>query len=177
MIMEGFVPLALVGLLLSIALIELIIFWFANRQQKRLKREYEEWERAENESRRRKEEQEEERIRKIKVKLMQSAWLQNVADHTLQVESPIKRIEIWKNKLLIETETFEYDSLSKYGQEEEMTAEETYLANKVLYEIICKRGCYQFRLRDQYTYCEIVDLYEGLKAGSEGTIRYSNRYK
>lgn len=149
----------LIGLMVTLSLLGGALMIGTSRRQKQIGDQLKEQEMKAKELQRKEKQQEEERINRIKDSIINSDWIYCVADYVLQAEAPVNRIEIWKNQLIVEGETFNLEPLSIFGAKEELTSEEMYHANKILYEILCRRGCLQFGLRNRFAYCEIIKIY------------------
>lgn len=156
--LESLSPYILFGLLVLLCLLGSGIMLGAARRQKQSESRLMEQRLEEQELQRKEKQQEEDRIIRLKDSIKKSAWINPTADYVLQIKDPLSRVEIWKNQLITEGEAFNLIPLSVFGEEVELTTEETYYANRVLYEILCGRGCLQFRLRDEISYCEIIKL-------------------
>lgn len=154
MCLESLTPYALMAVLCLLG--GGIMLGAAGRQKQIKSRLMEEMEAQELQ--RKEKQQEEDRIVRLKDSIINSAWVNPTADYVLQIKDSLNRVEIWKNQLITEGEAFNLVPLSVFGEETELTSEETYYANMILYEILCRRGCLKFRLRDEISYCEIVRI-------------------
>lgn len=151
-------PRVLTGLLMAIVFIELTIFVVFIRQQTRLKIQWKERERQKKKQQTRIEEIRAEQTQRLRESVINSTWIYDIADFVFQIKEPVKRIEIWKSQLIIETELYLYNPLSRFGIDKELTPEEAYQANKVLYEIIWEHGYRRLELKDMTLYCEIIKV-------------------
>lgn len=124
-----------------------------------LEREEEDWHAKAERLEREKKETKQKEWEQMKELFLSEDWIRTVLDFICSEEVPADRIEIWNNRLLLQTgDDFRWYPLNDFGIDRELASKDMYYANKVLHMLLVENGLIGYYIKDGGLFCEIVKV-------------------